>query len=108
MWLITKEGFVSVVRKGNEKGKPFCVRSRDSKSVENIIEALGIKREIYKNAATDYQYRIFLSEEELKTYTLHAVENISYDNFKSAVYKISPPHAKVYGNVWRELWQLGR
>ena len=107
MWLITTDGFVSVVKKGKNAEKPFCVRSRDRKSINNVIDALAIKRKIWENAATDYEYRIFISEDELKSYMIYIAENIDYDNFKDAVHEVSPLHAKVYHSVWFTLLELG-
>ena len=107
MWLITTDGFVSVVKKGKNATKPFCVRSRDRKSINNVIDALAIKRKIWEDAATDYEYRIFISEDELKEYMVYIAENIDYDNFKDAVHEVSPLHAKVYHSVWFTLLELG-
>jgi len=107
MWLMTTEGFISVVNKGKNAELPFCLRSRDIKSIENVIDALCIKRKIWKDAATDYEFRIFVSEDELKQYMNHIADNLDYDNFKDAVQKVSPKHAKVYHTLWFNLLDLG-
>jgi hypothetical protein len=104
MWAITKDGFFSVVRKDGTDEFPLCVRARAWEDLKKMLSAVGLSRHIVEGGGTDYQYRVFMSEEEWKDYLTKAVDNMDYDNFKEA----TPLHRqRVYLSVWAILMDIG-
>lgn len=90
MWLGTNKGFYSIARvpaqflngKGDNKiGEDYTVRARD----RNYLELKFPNKEIYSYTFSDYQYRVYVTRQELNKFLLDEVEIIDYDNFKNTV-----------------------
>ena len=90
MWIFTKNGFVSAVRK-NAHPDVLTIRARDKESLAELIDLTGA--ELAKSPDGDYPYRIFVKPEVFAEWLSTSAIDIDYDNFKSKV-------AKVRGNAF--------
>jgi hypothetical protein len=120
MWTATVHGFFSAVSKPPYAGQTvpdyaphmeIAIRARAQQDLENLLAALTpAEREectqIVYGGSTDYPYRIFTTRSVWAAYLSRYIGELDYDNFKNAVKKKSPHHARTYGNVWGALLQL--
>ncbi|MGI9213049.1 MAG: hypothetical protein ACR2HF_11310 [Methylococcaceae bacterium] len=93
MWLMLNKGFISIV---NKEGS-YVARSRKKEH----LEAYFPHSEIISGAGTDYKYRVFLNDEELRDFFTRLPDEINYTNFKSSIDVEKEP---VYKNVCSDLW----
>ena len=101
MWLFTKAGFFSVVKKGGKPDKPLCIRSRVREDLENLREMEPSLDEVTEEAGTDYPYRIYATYGQVQTLMALMVEDVTYSNFKDVVAKQQGyERAHLYGEVW--------
>lgn len=115
MWVFTVYGFYSAVcaRIGNgERNQPIdhnrmMVRSRLKAHLNNLKNAfpdiLG-NCEIETSTGTDYKYRIFIDKSTWTTVLEKISENITYDNFKSAVAKNRGDGSAAYEHSLHDVW----
>lgn len=90
MWLCTKDGFYSVVKKGGVPDRPLCLRGRVRRDLENFLniigkDAVGSGYMIFKGFGTDYLYRCFISPEDLKVFLTYQAAHLDYNNFKNSI-----------------------
>lgn len=108
MWLCTNYGFFSIVRVNadalhytstpdNKKDDIFTVRSR----VKSHLSQAFKNKKIFEYKAADYQYRVYLTSDELTAFMLDECKKITYSNFKSSV--IDP----ILHDFYIDLWSLG-
>ena len=129
MWLFLPCGFYSIVDKPpthtnnmfiyargsclgefNYSSKDFlCVRSRDKKSLLNLIELMNkypfiiAHTEIIDNQGSDYQYRMWVDRSTISAVLSAYTQDINYSNFKN---KAEHSYKDVFGRVWSVLWDL--
>lgn len=84
MWVFTKNGFVSAVRK-NEYREVITIRGRDRLSLEHLSSISGSK--IAKSPNGDYPYRLFVAPKIFADWLVEEAMSIDYHNFKSVVAK---------------------
>ena len=83
MWLFTKYGFYSIVKKKyGDQEKPFQARARKRKDLENLLKLVPMEGEIIDTLYADYYYRFVVDQEELGRIFDLLVENLDYDIFK--------------------------
>lgn len=90
MWICSKLGFFSVVRK---PGDLFHIRARVRKDLENLVDAVGSHRNwkitIHDSHETDpradYAFRIVVPEKWWGAFGIILVESVDYANFKGIV-----------------------
>lgn len=106
MWLMTPDGFYSIVKKANEKG--LQVRARCREDLDNLR-----KRWCPKLGPTihtpdgDYHYRALVSAKEWGRAMEKIGEGVGYDNFKQAVkLRQGSERANLYSRVWAILLAL--
>jgi hypothetical protein len=96
VWLVTRDGFYSVVEERKTDGKFLLVRTRAKGHAVALLDVLGrddIKVQDDKRA--DYRYRVSLPREEWKRYLDFAADDINYDShFKEVVRDAQPKHLK--------------
>lgn len=95
MWLMLNKGFISIV---NKEGS-YVARSRKKEH----LEAYFPYSEIISGAGTDYEYRVFLNDEELRDFFTRLPDEINYTNFKSSIDVEKEP---VYKNVCSDIWYI--
>ena len=85
MWIATKYGWFSMVRAHD--GIRFMVRARRKSHLEELIYAMDFLKvsntQIVETVHTDYKFRIFITEAQLKMIMLEMVEDLDYSNFKN-------------------------
>jgi hypothetical protein len=104
MWLFTDTGFVSAVVAKEDRSK-ISVRARDKKSLESFVKMFKVK--IVELQARDYEYRVYLTKEQLTQWTATRIEELNYDNFKTQVTKTRGyDFANPLHGVWAEMLEV--
>jgi 8-oxo-dGTP pyrophosphatase MutT (NUDIX family) len=108
MWVHTKDGFYSVVRKPGETR--LTVRARAAADLERLrdrhLPELG---EVQAGGGTDYPYRARVDEAAWVRALASIVADLDYANFKSEVAaSLGAPRAAVLGEVWTALQAVSR
>ena len=114
MWIINEDGFFSVVRGADtvsgiseekmsgyfaDHNRPrdeyFVVRSRDSASLEAMLERIARHAivpdnelwtgKIWSGEGSDYEHRVLVPKAMFQTYMKEAIGGIDYQNFKHHV-----------------------
>jgi hypothetical protein len=101
MWIASKYGFFSIVKKADG----FHVRARVRHDLENLCAALKWHDDNIKCATdADYRYRIITDELGL-TFIFGTLENsIDYDNFKTEIASgEQADKLPVYHRIWTEM-----
>jgi hypothetical protein len=107
MWLVSTQGFYSVVRHRRDPDK-LIVRGRVRQDLEALREQIPALR-VFSDDSADYRWRAVVTEAEWVVAVAQLATEIDYDNFKSAVgERQGHERARVYGHVWGELLSLQR
>lgn len=108
-WYINQDGFFSVVNKDVETGE-LLVRARVLDDLKRLAVKLDIPAtRIVTTTMADYHYRMTVNAKAFGQYLASMAEGIDYDNFKSSLPHATPAdrvRARVYANVWSDLYQL--
>ena len=111
MWLFTKYGFYSIVKKPfPDVGMVYQVRARVKNDLENLKKAAGLDNKVYDSGFTDYRYRILANDEEYQKIMDAVSKAVDYPNFKSEVAKHKDQDEKLicYHKVWGAMMMLQR
>ena len=107
MWLMSKVGAYSVVRKG--KPGEYQVRGREKRDLQNLLILVDLPADrLIVTRSSDYGFRIILNAAELGRIFAALMGTIDYSNFKDEVAR-HPDQAKkldIYHQVWRLLSKL--
>ncbi len=109
MWLFTKYGFYSIVKKQfGDQVKPYQIRAREEKDLQNLISKVGLDESVISTLHADYHYRIIVDDDELSKILKFLQDNIDYDNFKSEVARNSDQRGKLnaYHKVWGVMYDI--
>lgn len=102
MWLCTKLGFYSIVRKGRE----FNLRARTREDLQRLLQVSHTRAKIIETPLADYRWRVVFHEHWKMDRILVALsDSVDYPNFKSEILR-SPGQAEkhsAYSNLWRDL-----
>ncbi|HCR9779068.1 TPA: NUDIX hydrolase [Pseudomonas aeruginosa] len=106
MWLFTKFGFFSVVKKGTNDD--LTIRSRTRSDLDRIrnhyLPSLSASR---AHEGTDYPWRATASASALAEAMSAIAQDIDYANFKDEVaFSLGKDRAKRYGRVWSALYDM--
>ena len=106
MWLFTKTGFYSIVKKPGDQD--LTVRARNGSDLDRLrdrhLPSLG---RTIEGGGTDYPYRAFVSVDDLVDAMADIVRELDYANFKSEVARrMGHERAKTYGRVWSALLDI--
>lgn len=109
MWMVTKDGFYSVVQ---DRGDPdrLVVRGRWKKHLKVLKDLLPGSR-ILVTPEADYPYRMFVSREDWeKVLKVVAVDGIDYPNFKNEAHSRHgfEGWASILNEIWSLVWRAGR
>ena len=97
MWLMTKYGFYSIVRKDPET---YHVRSREMQDIENLIRHVPLPgAKILDTTGSDYAARIIVGQDEVLTILNFLGTNIDYDNFSDVIEKMPDQAHKPYDRI---------
>jgi len=109
MWLMTKQGFYSIVQHKQLEDR-FMVRSRARKDLANLKVLLGDTLggvEVVETPHNDYRYRIIVTGEQ-KAAILDALgKEIDYPNFKSEIARRPDQADKLdaYHDIWAVMYR---
>ena len=80
MWFTTQDGYFSVVKKEGTLTRPLCLRSRVRRDLERFLSVIGKEYQVEAGTGTDYEYRVYISREDLIEYQTQNIEDLDYDN----------------------------
>jgi len=92
----------------------LCIRSRDIKSLQNLISEIKkyrpflrdidvIYSDIIDDQGTDYQYRMWIERHVISFYVENYLIDLEVTNFKSSCMQ---PYKNVFSEVWNTMWDL--
>lgn len=99
MWLFTKRGFYSIVRKSDDE---WHVRARAKKDLENLLALVGAKHKVHRSVDADYRWRIVCGTADARQMIARLSEDIDYSNFKGKI-AATPDQAdklRAYHDIW--------
>lgn len=99
MWIFLKDGYLSVVDKGDTSGRTLLVRARR----KGDIEAVFPKAQVIEGGGTDYAFRARIDREEVAARIADSIRGIRYGNFKGAV--SDDARHDVYMGVWQVMYR---
>jgi len=109
MWLITDQGFYSIVQKPGDAPDYLTVRARVAKDLDNLRTFVPELGRTVTGVGTDYPFRARVSKRALGAGLARMAQSLYYDNFKEQVGRTQgPKRMNVYGQVWANLRQLER
>jgi hypothetical protein len=103
---MTTTGFFSAVL--TDDGR-ITIRARSRSDLDGLLVVVDapVLSEVTVSPTRDYRYRVFCTVPDVENVVMPAlVKTIDYGNFKEAVGKVSPRHAKLYGKVWSLMGDL--
>jgi hypothetical protein len=105
MWLLTTQGFYSVVAHRDRPGT-LLVRARTRTDIEALrVQILDLAP--FEDESADYRWRAEVSREQLAKAVAQLAEEIDYPNFKNAVADAQGPEREgLYQQVWQVLRRL--
>jgi hypothetical protein len=112
MWIIAKEGFVSIVAH-RDNANWVLVRARAKADIEYFAEQIdqmfggdaNVRGRISSERPSDYEYRMWVTRAAIALVIAAEVDAIDYTNFKSSV-RDGFRH-DVYMSVWTALSRIG-
>jgi hypothetical protein len=109
MWVMTEDGFVSIVAADERSLGQLVVRARSKVDLEHFVAASSEKTDLRYGEGTDYPWRAVLSPEAVATALARIAMKINYGNFKDRVHATTgPARARTYGRVWTALTEIER
>ena len=107
MWILTTQGFYSVVAHRDEPDE-LLVRARTREDIEALREQIPTL-EPFEDRTADYRHRAVVSRAEWVAALAQLATDLDYDNFKNAVAeRQGHERAALYGVLWGELRRLQR
>jgi hypothetical protein len=105
MWLLTPDGFYSIVQKAGED--ELCVRARDAGDLDRLrARFLPTLTDTIETRGGDYRYRAWVSRDALAEGLAAIARDLDYANFKDEVARRDPERAHVYSRVWNVLGDI--
>ncbi len=101
MWLATKHGFYSIVKK--QSGQ-FHVRARVRRDLVNLVRLLEENFEILEWPSADYRYRILVDQRDLGAIMAALALSLDYPNFKSQIARTRDQQPKLA--AFHEVWAI--
>jgi hypothetical protein len=102
MWLLTPDGFYSIVQKPGERD--LCIRGRVALDLDRLRHRyLPSLSETLETPDGDYRYRAWASHGAVAGALSAIARDIDYGNFKDEVARHDPNRAELYGSVWAAL-----
>lgn len=109
MWILTREGFYSIVDHSRGDTDELTIRARDQADLERLRASLPEMGEITTDPRHDYQHRARAPRKATCRAIADLVGGIDYGNFKKAV-TASPTASRhtILHRVWATLLDIGR
>ena len=108
MWVASKHGFFSIVRKDDEGEALWHVRARMREDLENLKEEAGLEKQIHESPNADYRYRVVVGRDGFVCVVTALAASVDYPNFKSEVGKRpdQAPKLPIYEGWWFDMARL--
>lgn len=109
MWLITTDGFYSVVEKPEDRGTDMLtIRARVASDLDRLRERfLPTLGATGKDGGTDYKFRARAPRKDIADAMSKIAMSLDYSNFKSAVAKRQgKEREQLYHGLWNVLLKL--
>jgi len=109
VWMMTTDGFFSIVQKPWDKRHgTLTVRARVKRDLERLrtrAQALGYRGlgKIKHDALADYRYRVAVPRSLVQFLIFDQVRSVNYDNFKAEIDKVDRRRHDAYARVWSVL-----
>ena len=100
MWICSKLGFFSIVKKGEPE--TWQVRARRKNDLQELLESTGLDAEIIPTPNADYAFRIIVDQAGLERLFSSLEESIDYPNFKDCI--ADQPMQSDKLPVYHEFW----
>jgi len=107
MWIMTVDGFYSVVKKPGQKND-LTVRARVRNDLEKLLTKLNSEISIQEGVGTDYPFRVVMSQKDWANYVQKAAMDIKYYNFKNTLNPSDHDRHDAYFKCWSALTLLER
>jgi hypothetical protein len=106
MWVCSKLGFFSIVKKG--RPDTWQVRARSESDLQLLVNAATLNTDILSTPTSDYAYRIVVDTEDLSRVFAVLVYSIDYPNFKSCLETVPQQQDKLgaYHEFWAKMRKL--
>jgi hypothetical protein len=101
MWIASKFGFFSIVRKGEDQ---FHVRARVRTDLENLLVAADLDEKIHESDLSDYKYRLVVGHDAVRKIQLSMSETLDYPNFKNQI-EVTPSQEHKLG-AYHQIWEI--
>ncbi len=102
MWLVTTQGFYSVVADRDDPHR-VLVRARTRADIEALGEQIP-DLDPFEDPEADYRWRAFIDRADWERAVVRLTEEIDYPNFKARVCECQgPERAARYEELW---WKL--
>lgn len=99
MWLFTKHGFYSIVRKSAEE---YHIRARVKKDLQNLKDLLELTDPIHESRSADYRYRLVVGKKVYLSVMALVTRSVDYENFKNTVAMTQDQREKL--KAYHEIW----
>ena len=108
MWIASKLGFYSIVKKSGPDGVAYHVRGRTVEDLERLKEAAKLENTIFFWDTADYKFRMLVSKPELKLIMAALADGVTYPNFKTEIASTAHQRPKLpaYHQLWMNLAAL--
>lgn len=110
MWLMTPEGFYSVIEWERKKNDPhnglLCVRTRSRGDLNRLRKWVPELGETVVTPKGDYRCRAWVTREAWAEGLARMGMAIDYGNFKSEVARRDPQRARLYHRIWSVLGEI--
>ena len=111
MWIVTTNGFLSIVQSLDSTGADDALLARgrvraDLERFADFAVRRGARPAVVASPHADYGFRFTTSRETLAAYLAECVGALDYPNFKNEVARTDPERAHVYMGVWTALHEL--
>ena len=105
MWIMTVDGFYSVVKKpGQENEGNGSIQGKTD--LEKLLNKLNSEISIQEGVGTDYPFRVVMSQTDWADYLQKTAMDIEYDNFKNTLDSSDHHRHEAYFNCWSALSSL--
>jgi len=101
MWIASKFGFFSIVRKGEDQ---FHVRARVRTDLENLLVAADLDEKIHESDLSDYKYRLVVGHDAVRKITSALAETLDYPNFKNKIAETPSQESKL--GAYHQIWEI--
>jgi hypothetical protein len=105
MWIATKVGFFSIVKKKEDE---FHVRARMRSDLVELMKLSEIESELFESDHTDYRFRLVVDRKTVELIGTKLFAEIDYSNFKNRVSESPTQRDKsdAYGDIWATMWGI--